>query len=95
MEVAVVLPHRAEPWIFDQAHHLVRGASEVREPIGRAHGHRDVRYMGVDRPAIVDFLCESTRSGDLVLTLGAGDVGALGAEVLAGLGAPGDRRERR
>ena len=69
-------------------------ARDLAEGIA-AHGHRDVRYMNGDRAAIVDFLCESTRSGDLVLTLGAGDVGALGAEVLAGLGAPGDRRERR
>ena len=69
-------------------------ARDLAEGIA-AHGHRDVRYMNGDRAAIVDFLCESTRSGDLVLTLGAGDVGALGAEGLAGLGAPGDRRERR
>ena len=69
-------------------------ARDLAEGIA-AHGHRDVRYMNGDRAAIVDFLCESTRSGDLVLTLGAGDVGALGAEVLAGLGAPGDGRERR
>jgi UDP-N-acetylmuramate-alanine ligase len=51
--------------------------------------------MNGDRAAIVDYLCESTRSGDLVLTLGAGDVGALGTEVLTRLGAPGDRPERR
>jgi UDP-N-acetylmuramate-alanine ligase len=54
-----------------------------------------VHYLNGDRAAIVDFLCESTRSGDLVLTLGAGDVGALGAEVLARLGGPGAEPERR
>jgi UDP-N-acetylmuramate--alanine ligase len=69
-------------------------ARDLAEGIA-AHGHRDVRYMNGDRAAIVDFLCESTRSGDLVLTLGAGDVGALGAEVLARLGEPGDRPARR
>jgi UDP-N-acetylmuramate--alanine ligase len=69
-------------------------ARDLAEGIA-AHGHREVHYMNGDRAAIVDFLCESTRSGDLVLTLGAGDVGALGAEVLAGLGAPGDRPARR
>jgi len=69
-------------------------ARDLAEGIA-AHGHRDVRYLNGDRAAIVDFLCESTRSGDLVLTLGAGDVGALGAEVLARLGAPGDRPARR
>ncbi|HEX7786632.1 MAG TPA: UDP-N-acetylmuramate--L-alanine ligase [Methylomirabilota bacterium] len=47
-----------------------------------AHGHREVLYMGSDRAAIVDYLCESTRAGDLVLTLGAGDVGQLGGELL-------------
>jgi UDP-N-acetylmuramate--alanine ligase len=51
-----------------------------------AHGHREVLYLGGDRAAIVDYLCESTRAGDLVLTLGAGDVGLLGGELLARLG---------
>jgi UDP-N-acetylmuramate--alanine ligase len=69
-------------------------ARDLAEGIA-AHGHREVRYMNGDRAAIVDYLCESTRSGDLVLTLGAGDVGALGAEVLARLGAPDARPERR
>ena len=50
-----------------------------------AHGHREVLYMGSDRAAIVDYLCESTRTGDLVLTLGAGDVGQLGGELLTRL----------
>jgi UDP-N-acetylmuramate--alanine ligase len=69
-------------------------ARDLAEGIA-AHGHREVHYMNGDRAAIVDFLCESTRSGDLVLTLGAGDVGALGAEVLARLGGPGAEPERR
>jgi UDP-N-acetylmuramate--alanine ligase len=51
-----------------------------------AHGHREVLYMGSDRAAIVDYLCESTRAGDLVLTLGAGDVGQLGGDLLRRLG---------
>jgi UDP-N-acetylmuramate--alanine ligase len=51
-----------------------------------AHGHREVLYLGGDRAAIVDYLCESTRAGDLVLTLGAGDVGLLGGELLKRLG---------
>jgi UDP-N-acetylmuramate--alanine ligase len=61
-----------------------------------AHGHREVLYMGSDRAAIVDYLCESTRAGDLVLTLGAGDVGQLGGELLTrlddGSGTPSKRR---
>jgi UDP-N-acetylmuramate--alanine ligase len=51
-----------------------------------AHGHREVLYMGRDRAAILDYLCESTRAGDLVLTLGAGDVGQLGGDLLGRLG---------
>ena len=51
-----------------------------------AHGHREVLYLGSDRAAIIDYLCESTRAGDLVLTLGAGDVGQLGEELLQRLG---------
>jgi UDP-N-acetylmuramate--alanine ligase len=69
-------------------------ARDLAEGIA-AHGHREVHYLNGDRAAVVDFLCESTRSGDLVLTLGAGDVGALGAEVLARLGESGGRPERR
>ncbi|MGH7374375.1 MAG: UDP-N-acetylmuramate--L-alanine ligase, partial [Candidatus Rokuibacteriota bacterium] len=61
-----------------------------------AHGHREVLYMGGDRAAIVDYLCESTRAGDLVLTLGAGDVGQLGGDLLRRLGpdseTPSERR---
>jgi UDP-N-acetylmuramate--alanine ligase len=69
-------------------------ARDLAEGIA-AHGHREVHYMNGDRAAVVAFLCESTRSGDLVLTLGAGDVGALGPEVLARLGGTGGEPERR
>jgi UDP-N-acetylmuramate--alanine ligase len=60
-----------------------------------AHGHREVLYMDGDRGGILDYLCESTRSGDLVLTLGAGDVGQLGAELLTRLNDPRDPSNRR
>jgi UDP-N-acetylmuramate--alanine ligase len=60
-----------------------------------AHGHREVLYMDGDRRGIVDYLCESTRPGDLVLTLGAGDVGQLGAEFLGRLGEARDQSDRR
>jgi UDP-N-acetylmuramate--alanine ligase len=36
---------------------------------------------------VLDHLCEITRPGDLVLTLGAGDVGQLGPALLARLDA--------
>jgi UDP-N-acetylmuramate-alanine ligase len=49
--------------------------------------------MDSDRKGIVDYLWESTRSGDLVLTLGAGDVGQIGTELIMRLGAEaGERR---
>ena len=48
----------------------------------RAHGHRDVVYLGSDRERILAHLEDVLRSGDLVLTLGAGDVGQLGRALL-------------
>ena len=56
-------------------------AEDLAEGI-RAHGHRNVTYLGSDRARIVEHLCEITRTGDLVLTLGAGDVSQLGPELL-------------
>ncbi len=56
-------------------------AADLAEGI-RAHGHRNVTYLGSDRARIVDHLVEITRPGDIVLTLGAGDVGQLGPEFL-------------
>lgn len=48
----------------------------------RAQGHRDVVYLGSDRARVVDYVCGITRPGDMVLTLGAGDVTQLGPEIL-------------
>jgi UDP-N-acetylmuramate--alanine ligase len=61
-------------------------AADLAERI-RAHGHRNVTYLGGDRARLLDHLCEITRPGDLVLTLGAGDVGQLGPALLAAIGA--------
>jgi UDP-N-acetylmuramate--alanine ligase len=69
-------------------------ARDLAEGIA-AHGHREVHYMDGDRQGILDFLCEDTRPGDLVLTLGAGDVGQLGGELLARLEAPPRESNRR
>src|SRR5262252_5457364 len=69
-------------------------ARDLAEGIA-AHGHREVLYMDGDREGIVQYLCESTRPGDLVLTLGAGDVGQLGIEFLARLGNGHEQRNRR
>jgi UDP-N-acetylmuramate--alanine ligase len=67
-------------------------AADLAEGI-RAHGHRDVTYLGSDRARIVDHVCEISRPGDLVLTLGAGDVSQLGSDILRRLDAesPGGR----
>src|SRR3989454_511731 len=56
-------------------------AEDLAEGI-RSHGHRDVTYLGSDRARIVQHLAETVRSGDLVITLGAGDVSQLGSELL-------------
>src|SRR5215510_14540507 len=53
----------------------------------RAHGHRDVSYLGSDRTRIVEHLAEIARRGDLVITLGAGDVSQLGPALLKHLDA--------
>ena len=60
-----------------------------------AHGHREVLYLGNDRAAIIDYLCESTRAGDLVLTLGAGDEGQLGGELFQRLGGDSETPSKR
>lgn len=49
----------------------------------RACGHRDVSF--VPRAELVATLRERVQEGDLVLTLGAGDVGQVSAELLAAL----------
>jgi UDP-N-acetylmuramate--alanine ligase len=51
----------------------------------RDHGHRDVTYIEkrVDLPAAI---AQRLREGDLVLTLGAGDITQVGPDLLAQLG---------
>jgi UDP-N-acetylmuramate--alanine ligase len=58
----------------------------------RAHGHRNVTYLGSDRDRVVDHVCEISRPGDLVLTLGAGDVSQLGSDILRRLEAESPNR---
>jgi UDP-N-acetylmuramate--alanine ligase len=62
-------------------------ARDLAEGIA-SHGHREVVYLDNDRKGVLDYLSENTRPGDLVLTLGAGDVGQMAGELLARLGAP-------
>jgi UDP-N-acetylmuramate--alanine ligase len=51
----------------------------------RARGHLDVRYLG-DEPDPVARIAADTMAGDLLVTLGAGDVYHLGEGVLQNLG---------
>jgi UDP-N-acetylmuramate--alanine ligase len=67
-------------------------AADLADAI-RAHGHRDVTYLGRDRARIIDHVIDISRPGDLIVTLGAGDVSQLGPELLLRLetGALGGR----
>ncbi len=47
----------------------------------RRYGHKDVTFLA-DRKEIVDHLAATLRKGDLLITLGAGDVWKLGEQVL-------------
>ena len=50
----------------------------------RAHGHRDVRWVG-PMSNLTEQLVETVRPGDLVITLGAGNIYQVGEELLASL----------
>ncbi len=50
----------------------------------REHGHRDVAHVG-PRPALIDALMDRVKPGDIVITLGAGDITRTGPELLAAL----------
>ena len=55
----------------------------------RARGHLDVRYVGDERGAAIDAAVKvagESAAGDLIVTLGAGDVYQLGERMLAVLG---------
>ena len=67
-------------------------AEDLTEAI-RAQGHPDVAWVGGDKDQVVERLVRTVQPGDLVLTLGAGDVGQIGPELLRRLQAeaPGGR----
>lgn len=62
-------------------------STKLAEKIG-AFGHRDVTYVG-RRQDVPGALLPKLREGDLVLTLGAGDITQLGPELLAAIEAQG------
>ncbi len=51
----------------------------------RARGHVDVHYLDRETPA-ADEVAAASRRGDLIVTLGAGDIYKLGDEILSALG---------
>ncbi len=55
----------------------------------RAHGHRDVTHVG-PREAVVDALLARVQPGDVVITLGAGDITRVGPALLDALRARGE-----
>ena len=54
----------------------------------RAHGHHDVTFAS-DRSAALAAVLDRVRPGDIVVTLGAGDITKLGPEILAVLAGKG------
>ncbi|HEX8701396.1 MAG TPA: UDP-N-acetylmuramate--L-alanine ligase [Myxococcaceae bacterium] len=54
----------------------------------RAHGHRDVTYVD-KRADLAEAIAPRLREGDIVLTLGAGDITQVGPDLLALLGKTG------
>ncbi|NJC89258.1 MAG: UDP-N-acetylmuramate--L-alanine ligase [Desulfuromonas sp.] len=58
-------------------------ASDLAKGIS-GHGHRSCVYAA-DRPAVLAHLRETVQPGDMVITLGAGNVWQVGEEFLAGL----------
>ncbi len=56
----------------------------------KKHGHKDVTFLP-EREQVLDHLLDALRKGDLMITLGAGDVWKIGEQVLEGL-RHGDRK---
>jgi UDP-N-acetylmuramate--alanine ligase len=69
-------------------------AEDLAEGI-RAHGHRNVTFLGSERARIVEYVIEISRPGDLIVTLGAGDVSQLGPDILRRLDAGSPPRRGR
>ncbi len=60
----------------------------------KQHGHRDVTFLP-DFHSIVEHLLRVTQRGDMVITLGAGDVWKVGEEFLQTVSAEGEHPGRR
>jgi UDP-N-acetylmuramate--alanine ligase len=64
--------------------------SEALVAAVRDSGHKDVTYVA-DRPDVADHLVPQVRPGDIVITLGAGDIQLSCNELIAGLEAKGGK----
>lgn len=63
----------------------IEGASsEALAEAIRAHGHRDAHWVG-PRSAVADAIMERVEEGDVVITLGAGDITRVAPEIMARL----------
>jgi UDP-N-acetylmuramate--alanine ligase len=60
----------------------------VLESLLRAHPRAQAAYLP-HRSDIIDYIAEKTRPGDIVFTMGAGDVTLIGPELLRALSADG------
>lgn len=76
--------------VFAAGETPIEGAtSEALAQAIRAHGHRDVTYVG-PRERMVEALLERVEPGDVVITLGAGDITRVGPALLDALRAKGE-----
>jgi len=74
----IVLP------VYSAGEEEIKGADGLSLTEGiRAHGHKNVRYVE-DKETAGSYLKETIQEGDIILTLGAGDVWKMGESLLAG-----------
>jgi UDP-N-acetylmuramate--alanine ligase len=57
------------------------------------HGHKDVRYLS-DRDQVIEHLLASCQAGDIVITMGAGNVWQIGEEFAKRLHGGTQKQER-
>jgi UDP-N-acetylmuramate--alanine ligase len=69
------------------------GGRELADAL-REHGHKDVTFIK-EKERIADHLAEVVRPGDMVVTLGAGDIWTVGRDLLLRLEARGARAEEK
>ena len=73
MIVTDIYPAREKP-IEGVSGRLIADAAELR-------GHRNVNYIP-DKNKVADFVGDIIKPGDMVITMGAGDIWKIGEEIL-------------